>query len=49
MKMIDCPECLGNGEIENTDINEWETCPTCDGAGVIEWKDPNEGRKACDV
>ena len=51
MKLMECPECLGNGEVEveYPDGFEWIECPTCGGQGDILPEDPNDGRMACDV
>ena len=42
---IDCPQCLGEGEIEKVTpdgFHFWINCPKCDGLGIL--KDIKEGQ-----
>ena len=32
---IECPVCLGSGEIYDPEIDDVETCTACEGTGVI--------------
>lgn len=37
-KMIECPDCGGDGTISHSDGDDWDefNCTTCDGTGEIE-------------